>query len=157
MDVPFCVCSCESSGYVVWRGKNQWVIVMSQVVANKKGAKVQGEISMVSIHLECRACNAPAVQDQTYTMKISQIKGRFVPSFFAVHTKLFPILVPFENSSIVCSMFGDFGASELQCLDKYDLTMFIQGTFGYLDLGIFFIYHLSDKSEIYSFGVVVWS
>jgi hypothetical protein len=41
------------------------VLVMSQIVANNKVAKIQTEVSTVYIHPECRARNAPAVQDQT--------------------------------------------------------------------------------------------
>lgn len=50
---------------------------------------------------------------------------------------------------------ADFGASTLKSMDRNDFIMFIQGTLGYLDPETFVSHHLTDKSDTYSFGVVL--
>ncbi|XP_059631699.1 wall-associated receptor kinase 3-like [Cornus florida] len=50
---------------------------------------------------------------------------------------------------------SDFGSSRLVPLDKTQLTTMVQGTFGYLDPKYFHTSHLSEKSDTYSFGVVL--
>uniref|UniRef100_A0A0D9Y1G2 Protein kinase domain-containing protein n=1 Tax=Leersia perrieri TaxID=77586 RepID=A0A0D9Y1G2_9ORYZ len=50
---------------------------------------------------------------------------------------------------------ADFGASALKPMDKNDFIMFVQGTLGYLDPETFVSHHLTDKSDTYSFGVVL--
>ncbi|KAL6643750.1 hypothetical protein ACP70R_018516 [Stipagrostis hirtigluma subsp. patula] len=50
---------------------------------------------------------------------------------------------------------SDFGASALKPMDKDDFIMFIQGTLGYLDPESFVSHHLTEKSDVYSFAVVL--
>ncbi|CAD6266888.1 unnamed protein product [Miscanthus lutarioriparius] len=50
---------------------------------------------------------------------------------------------------------SDFGASALKSMDKNDFIMLIQGTLGYIDPESFVSHHLSDKSDVYSSGVVL--
>ncbi|KAL6643751.1 hypothetical protein ACP70R_018517 [Stipagrostis hirtigluma subsp. patula] len=50
---------------------------------------------------------------------------------------------------------SDFGASALKPMDKDDFIMFIQGTLGYLDPETFVSHHLTEKSDVYSFAVVL--
>ncbi|KAL6622653.1 hypothetical protein ACP70R_032532 [Stipagrostis hirtigluma subsp. patula] len=50
---------------------------------------------------------------------------------------------------------SDFGASALKSMDKDDFIMFIQGTLGYLDPETFVSHHLTEKSDVYSFAVVL--
>ncbi|KAG7944769.1 hypothetical protein I3843_15G120200 [Carya illinoinensis] len=49
----------------------------------------------------------------------------------------------------------DFRALRLVALDQTQITTLVQGTLGYLDLEYFHTSQLTDKSEVYSFGVVL--
>uniref|UniRef100_J3NF05 Protein kinase domain-containing protein n=1 Tax=Oryza brachyantha TaxID=4533 RepID=J3NF05_ORYBR len=48
-----------------------------------------------------------------------------------------------------------FGASALKSMDRNDFMMFIQGTLGYLDPETFVSHRLTDKSDTFSFGVIL--
>ncbi|RLN28111.1 hypothetical protein C2845_PM05G01700 [Panicum miliaceum] len=50
---------------------------------------------------------------------------------------------------------NDFGASALKSTDKNDFIMLIQGTLGYIDPESFVSHRLTDKSDVYSFAVVL--
>ncbi|KAL6847112.1 hypothetical protein ACP4OV_022965 [Aristida adscensionis] len=50
---------------------------------------------------------------------------------------------------------ADFGASALKSMDESEFIMFVQGTLGYLDPESFASHHLTDKSDVFSFGVVL--
>ena len=50
---------------------------------------------------------------------------------------------------------ADFGASRYIPLDKSGLTTMVQGTLGYMDPMYFYTGRLTEKSDIYSFGVML--
>ena len=50
---------------------------------------------------------------------------------------------------------SDFGAPRLVPLDQTQLTTLVQGTFGYMDPKYFHSSQLIEKSNVYSFGVVM--
>jgi len=50
---------------------------------------------------------------------------------------------------------SDFGASALNSMDKNDFIMLIQGTLGYIDPESFVSHRLTDKSDVYSFAIVL--
>ncbi|CAL4989051.1 unnamed protein product [Urochloa decumbens] len=53
------------------------------------------------------------------------------------------------------SKISDFGASRYIPTDKSGLTTRVQGTIGYLDPMYFYTRRLTEKSDIYSFGVIL--
>ncbi|KAF8684837.1 hypothetical protein HU200_044116 [Digitaria exilis] len=50
---------------------------------------------------------------------------------------------------------SDFGASRYIPIDQTGLNTTIQGTFGYLDPMYYYTGRLTDKSDVFSFGVLV--
>jgi len=50
---------------------------------------------------------------------------------------------------------SDFGASALKSMDKNDFIILIQGTLGYIDPESFVSHRLTDKSDVYSFAIVL--
>uniref|UniRef100_A0A0E0AX76 Protein kinase domain-containing protein n=1 Tax=Oryza glumipatula TaxID=40148 RepID=A0A0E0AX76_9ORYZ len=50
---------------------------------------------------------------------------------------------------------SDFGASKYTPIDRSEITTAVQGTIGYLDPMYYYIGRLTDKSDVFSFGVVL--
>uniref|UniRef100_A0A0E0EN39 Protein kinase domain-containing protein n=1 Tax=Oryza meridionalis TaxID=40149 RepID=A0A0E0EN39_9ORYZ len=53
------------------------------------------------------------------------------------------------------SKVSDFGASKYTPIDRSEITTAVQGTIGYLDPMYYYIGRLTDKSDVFSFGVVL--
>ena len=50
---------------------------------------------------------------------------------------------------------SDFGASRYITTDQTGITTTVQGTFGYLDPLYYYTARLTDKSDVFSFGVLL--
>ncbi|KAF2920347.1 hypothetical protein DAI22_08g202200 [Oryza sativa Japonica Group] len=50
---------------------------------------------------------------------------------------------------------SDFGASKYTPIDRSEITTTVQGTIGYLDPMYYYIGRLTDKSDVFSFGVLL--
>ncbi|KAM0030101.1 putative protein kinase RLK-Pelle-WAK family [Helianthus debilis subsp. tardiflorus] len=76
--------------------------------------------------------------------------------FHHIHSRLGGMSwLSWENRLRVAVETTDFGASRLIPLDHEHVTTLVKGTLGYLDSEYFNTSQLTDKSDLYSFGVVL--